>query len=703
MAWEPAAGEFPFAPVNGTAMSAFSQTDIDLRWDDPSTLATGPATPSTRASATITVDGVPEVLTAAVGTIYVAGSVPPGGTVTIDGIVITAVAGVVGADEFDGSGAPTVVASNIAIAINTGSVGGFGVAAAVAVGVTVVVTATVAGKAGNRIIMTVTTGQLRVLNPFFTGGLDAATLIIGDQTISASPNVRTPGGMDFEVGRTNFDTAISIGDAINDADNTLGFVTASVNATTILVTAFRDGILGDGIHLKATSTAFTLSDSETRGGTGVPCPGKSNSTWAIVGVNVYRSDTGERGPYFRVNKVPIQTNFFRDRTGLLAVTDEVVRWDVSWIYKGDAPNQKLWRLQTRNIPLAKANDGNQYADSPTDVIVFIDGLRAQVNAVNGRTGEIDLSGMSVWDPSTETWVNPPLPKADGTSSVVVDYSWRRHELMTNLDNIAKVFYRVTTLATDPTGTTPSGLVETPLGHSEAIAAINSEKLDYIWKEAIRRNRWILEQGGERVKLFIRRVTGTVCNCSWDERLLEYTKQPVNNCLSCFGTGFLGGYEGPIDLIVGPDDAERRVAQTANGRRLEHTYEVWTGPSPMMSQRDFIVKQNGERYSIGPVRRTGVRGVTLQQAFQIGYLDSHDIRYQVPMVGLEALAWPETRYTRPEESPCVESDPHPVGFDYQATPMGTEVPKIPDGREQRGRTPVWANIMYGGKGPGTGGS
>jgi len=118
----------------------------------------------------------------------------------------------------------------------------------------------------------------------------------------------------------------------------------------------------------------------------------------------------------------------------------------------------------------------------------------------------------------------------------------------------------------------------------------------------------------------------------------------------------------------------------------------------VSQRDFIVKQNGERFSIGPVRRTQIRGLTLQQAFQVGYLSGGDIRYQVPMVGLERLAWPETRYTRPEDSACVDSPPYPVGYDYQATPMGTEVAKVPDGREIRGRTPVWANIMYGGRGP-----
>jgi hypothetical protein len=685
------------------AMSAFSQTDIDIRWDDPSTLNTGPIAETTRASATITVTGVPDVLTVATGTITVVGPVPAGDTFSIDGIVVTSVAGApTAADQFDGSSAVVAtLASNIALVINAGTIGTFGVCTAVADAGIVTMTAVTSGTTGNDISLSESSGQLSVSGSTFTGGLEPSTLTIGGQVLSASTDPRTEGGMDFDVGSSSFDTAQSITDAVNDDANTFGFVVATADGVVITISAFTDGYLGDGIVLASDSVAFTLSDAKTVGGSGVACSGKSNSEWTILGVNVYRSDTGDRGPYFRVNRVPIGTNFYRDRTGLIAVEDEVVRWDVSWIYQGDAPNNKLWRFQTRHIPIAKATDGNKFADSPTDVTVYIDGSRAQIAQVFGKDGQVDLSPVKVWDPSTETWTSPPLPKADGTSAVTVNYSWRRDELLTNLDNIAKVFYRVTTVALDVTGTTPSGLVETPLGYAEPIAAINSEKVDYIWKEAIRRNRWILEQGGERVKLFIRRVTGTPCGCAWDERLFEFSKQPLNNCLSCFGTGFLGGYEGPIDLIVGPDDAERRVAQTSAGRRLEHTYEVWTGPSPMLSQRDFVVKQNGERYSIGPVRRTGVRGVVLQQAFQIGYLDSADIRYQVPLVGLAELAWPETRYTRPEDSPCVESDPHPVGFDYQATPMGTDVAKIPDAREQRGRTPVWANITYGGKGPGTG--
>ena len=397
--------------------------------------------------------------------------------------------------------------------------------------------------------------------------------------------------------------------------------------------------------------------------------------------------------------------FYRDRTNVVETTGEPIPWDgleygKGWTFRGDAPNRKSWRLRVKHQPIVKRfEQGNATpANSPNDVEVYIDGVRAPVAQVFGQTGEVDLDRESVWDPATETWVKPPTPTA--TSSVTVNYHWLQGEkLVGDLDKRSKIFYRVTSVALDEDS--PTGLIETPLGYCEPISPMNSEKMDYIWREAIARNRWILEQGGERVKLFVRRVTGVPCQCVFDPKLNAYSKQPLNMCLTCYGTGWVGGYEGPVDIIIGPDDSERRVSQTINGRRLENSYEVWIGPTPSVSQRDFIVKQNGERYSIGAVRRTEVRGLSLQQAFTVGYLDMGDIRYKVPMGLLERLPWPETRVTNPADSPCEDAVPHPVGLDYQATPMMSETPKIPDGREQRGRTPVWQNITYGGKGSGNG--
>jgi len=703
--WTPTAGEFPFAPANGTVMSAFTGNAFDIRWDDPSTLNTGPATPSVRASVTVTVVGMPVTRSAATGTLtVVTAPVPVGANVTIQGTTFYSVAGVPGANQFNGSSASvSTVAANLAAAVNSSPLYSGGVVAASSVGGAVTLTARTEGATGNLVTLGSATPTVVVSGGTLSGGGDGAYILLATQYLYAA-TTRTSGGMDFAVSASPYETAQSIAAAINDKANSVGFVTASAYENVVTLYAAIDGSVGNGVMVETNDAALTLSGSQTSGGYGVPCLGKSNSRWNIIGVNVYRSDTGERGPYFRVNKVPVGSDFFRDRTDIVLVEDEVVDWSWGWVYKGDAPNLNLWRLRTRHRPLVKEAGDAVPANSPADVLVTVDGRVAPVSRVLGQSGEIDLDPDPVWNPATENYVYPPVPKPDGTSVVTVSYRYSRLNLVTSLDANSKVFYRLTTVAVDPTGTSPSGLVETPLGYSEPLSALNSEKTDYIWTEAVRRNRWILEQGGERVKLFIRRVTGVPCPCQWDVAVFAFAKQPYNYCSCCYGTGFLGGYEGPIDIIVAPDESERRVTQTPMGRRLENTYEVWTGPRPMLSQRDFIVKQNGERFSVGPVRRTQVRGYTLQQAFSIGNLDEKDIRYCVPLTGLETLPWPETRYTNPEnayerpESPCAEGDPFPVGYDYQATPMGTNVPKVPEGRQLRGRTPVWANIMYGGKGP-----
>lgn len=413
-----------------------------------------------------------------------------------------------------------------------------------------------------------------------------------------------------------------------------------------------------------------------------------NSNFNILGVNIYRSLGSERGPYFRINQVPISSGFFRDKTSTRRIVKEVV---TSWTSFGSRGNDKAFILRSAN-PIHKSiaeppYDYPTFANKPSDVSVYVDGVEVLVDDVFGRSCEVRLVNQSHIDPITQQRVDPVLPSEGST--VEISYWTNQNFFNTTLDK--KVFYRITTVALS--SETPSGLSETPLAQCQAVHLMEVESLDYIWREAIRRNNWILEQGGERVKVFVRKTSGTLCNCRLDERQMEYSKQPSNTCRDCFGVGFVGGYEGPYEAIVAPDDSERRINQTVHGRRLEHVYEVWTGPTPTITMRDFIVKQTNERYSIGPVRRPSNRGNFLQQHFNIGFLDSGDIRYSVPINGTSELVWPETRDTR-VRSPLVGTRyaPSQVGTD-QATPMGTDKDNIPDGREKRGRSRVWENQNY----------
>lgn len=434
-----------------------------------------------------------------------------------------------------------------------------------------------------------------------------------------------------------------------------------------------------------------------------------NTAFTVVGVNIYRSDVSDRGPFFRINDFPLGGSFYRDQTsGSFTSTEdthpEVVNWETGWINKEHCqPNERKWRLKTR-YPILKPKQyapftEPTYANSPYDVTVKIDGVDVITHEVFGRTGEITLITQSTYNPGTDR--NDPAVLPDENSRVEVCYRAAMNHVASGLDQ--KIWYRLTTVVLDPD--VLGGLRETALAYAQPHSVIEVERLDYIWREAIRRNHWILQQGGERVKLFIRRQSGIPCPCQLDPRQLEYSKQPSNSCSICYGTGFCGGYEGPFDILIAPDDSERRISQKVTGRRLEHSYEVFMGPSPVVTQRDFVVKQTNERYSIGAVRRPSNRGNLLQQHFTIAYLDQGDARYDVPVDGVVDFTYPETRYATVQAPslpvdgdfpdtvyPWTGDPPFPVA-PRKVSPMITEKGNTPDEVEQRGRTAVWENIEY----------
>ena len=172
-------------------------------------------------------------------------------------------------------------------------------------------------------------------------------------------------------------------------------------------------------------------------------------------------------------------------------------------------------------------------------------------------------------------------------------------------------------------------------------------------------------------MFIRKNGGLQCGCQSDLH-----GQPKSDCDTCFGTGFDGGYDGPYDIIIAPDDAEMNFKQENRGRSMTKQYETWTSPSPLLSQRDFILKLNGDRYGIGPVRMPSIRGMQLQQFFITSHLDSADIRYKVPAIDPAIFAFPATRYTIPGRG--------------DATPMITNADQIPAERQERGNTVTYEN-------------
>lgn len=401
-----------------------------------------------------------------------------------------------------------------------------------------------------------------------------------------------------------------------------------------------------------------------------------NSRWQILGVNVYRSFDSEFGPFHRVTDFLLGGSYWQDRTD----TEVIVGEDVTdrFLTQGIEAGQNYaprYVFQVRQGPIVKLGAQGLYADEACDVQVFVGDELARVMRVHGFTGEVEIDGQRYANVLLQNFDPAVVPEPPG---VRVTCSYRRMRQLVKTDLGQRVFYRVTTVGLpagcDPCMCTAADFVETPIERAASVSSYAVEKLDWVWREAVRRNRWILEQGGERVRIYLRKNVGYACPCIAD----DYHKQAQGDCRICFGTGIIGGYEGPYESIIAPDDAERKIAQSAQGRNKMHAYEVWTGPSPLLSQRDFLVKLNGERYALGPVRFPSSRGMVLQQHFNIGYIDEKDIRYKVPMG--DPIRYVALQFAPP---PPEEGGPTPI----------TDKPNIPDERELRGRTVTWENTTY----------
>lgn len=403
-----------------------------------------------------------------------------------------------------------------------------------------------------------------------------------------------------------------------------------------------------------------------------------NSRFHVCGVNIYRSFDSEFGPYERITDFPIGTIFWRDQTDNVVVT-EVVE-DDQWVIRGRCSTgmaRERYVFHTRMRPITQAGSQGVPARSAGDVRVFVDGVEVALTSVNGESGQIEIDYKSYYNVAQQNLDHPP--DIDDTTTVTVTYRYSRSLLKTNLDT--RVFYRVTTVGIPVTlpldKVQPTDLVETPLERAAFTSNKEIEKIDWIWREAVRRNRWVLSQGGERVKVFLRKTVGQPCPCI-DLFDATHKQDGRADCPYCYGTGVLGGYEGPYDLVVAPPETERRIAQRDIGRVLEMTYEGWTGPSPLLSMRDFLVKINGERFSIGAVRMPTNRGMVLQQHFNIAIIPENDIRYSVPLDNPQGLVVTQTG---------------PVVPPQHLPPMVTDKPNIPNERELRGRTATWENIVY----------
>jgi len=347
-----------------------------------------------------------------------------------------------------------------------------------------------------------------------------------------------------------------------------------------------------------------------------------NSQWTILGINIYKANDSEAGPFFRINQNPIETLYYRDQTTNSLIADENV---LSTISKGEN-SVADWVFKVAHPPIIKENSQNELLEDPRGIVLKIDNgdgqglLNVPALKLNARTGEVFLITKQIYNPETKKIEEPRLPI--GPNARCVCSYWYNLSLIRS-DLVPRHFYKITTVGRDKFG----NILETLLDKVMPINVYQLDKPHYVWKSIISKNRFLLEQFGERVKLFLRKEVGERC-----PNYSDIHQQAHNNCVLCYGTGILGGFYGPFDITIACPEAEKHINLTDVGLRLNFTFDSWMGPSPLIRTRDFIVRQTGERMTVGPVIPQGPKGAIFQQHFTLNYRDTKDILYKVPIHG-----------------------------------------------------------------------
>jgi len=395
-----------------------------------------------------------------------------------------------------------------------------------------------------------------------------------------------------------------------------------------------------------------------------------NNGLNIIGCNVYRCAETPYGTYEKINTTPVNVLYYRDET-----QEEEVVEDATPTLKQETEPDKRWRVYSQRNPIIQPGSNGKTSDRTQDVKIEIDDgdgtyLEVPAFSVSGHIGEVTLISKPTFNYKISQLLPPRLPwPPDG--HVRLTYKYLKNQVLSVLSQ--RLNYKVTTVAIDPDDN--SKQIETPLDEVEWRCTADMEEIDYIWKEAIRRNRWILDQAGERVKVFTRKWMGELC-----PNYEGAYGQSHHDCEICFGTNYVGGYSGPYDIVIAPPEAEKSIELLDMGLHVRYDFESWTGPFPLLNERDVIVRQNNERFIVGPVNPQGSRGAIYQQHFTISYVDEGDIRYKIGIPGGQTSV--------PASTDSYREDPS-----SPASPVIPVKPTIAEERLIKGRTVTFENISW----------
>jgi hypothetical protein len=152
--------------------------------------------------------------------------------------------------------------------------------------------------------------------------------------------------------------------------------------------------------------------------------------------------------------------------------------------------------------------------------------------------------------------------------------------------------------------------------------------------------------GRRCWLFPVRTFGAKCVCY--DRVAG--RRSRSNCLTCYDTGFLGGYMSPIECFIqfDPESKSEQLTSMMEQEALNTSARLLA--SPFVKPKDIFVESENRRWKINSVSGTERLRAVVHQEITLHEIPKGDIEYKLPVniTDLRALSpSAERNFTNPQ--------------------------------------------------------
>ena len=209
---------------------------------------------------------------------------------------------------------------------------------------------------------------------------------------------------------------------------------------------------------------------------------------------------------------------------------------------------------------------------------------------------------------------------DQLAGPLIDTFYYRDSNVPAISTNRTLFYRIKVVH-NVSGDISYSTIFDRTGHPDAYAAEIIKLENVMFSELVGVRAWVFP-----VKTF-----GQKCPDCYDDVL---QKKTTDNCRTCWGTGFSGGYHSPIQVwcqLDEPPEKTEYISPAKEDHRQVNYFNVRMGPSPDVKPLDLIIDHLNRRMRVFSVGGTTRFGVTVRQEIKCVQTQKGSIEDAIPLV------------------------------------------------------------------------